>query len=199
MTFDPDRRRFVTSLAALAGSAACGGASPGPDGSPAPGADAGLPAAQCPTTAAGPGMGYCDARGSGVVTRVVGASRLATGRAVLHDIDGDAAVFVARDARGLYALSAVCTHQCCIISLCGDTPACLHTVDDPGPGQVSPSAVLPTDGPAFHCICHNSAYDAAGVVVRGPSIRPLPQFAICVDGDDVVVDTSHVVPGGTRG
>jgi Rieske Fe-S protein len=144
-------------------------------------------------------MGYCNARGDGVRVRVLGAARLEAGQVLLHDIDGDAAVFVARDARGLYALSAVCTHQCCIVSLCGGRdPLCLHTVDDPGPGLVTASAVLAAMGPAFHCICHNSAYDAAGVVLSGPSIRPLPSLSACIDGDDVMVDTSRVVPADTR-
>ncbi len=73
----------------------------------------------------------------------------------------DASVVVVRDADGVHAFSAVCTHQGCLVS----------TVSN---GSIS-------------CPCHGSVFDAAtGQVTQGPATQPLPKVAVQVKGDEVV-------------
>jgi cytochrome b6-f complex iron-sulfur subunit len=42
----------------------------------------------------------------------------------------------------------------------------------------------------FHCPCHGSLYNKKGEVIGGPAPRPLDLFAITIDKQEVVVDTS---------
>jgi cytochrome b6-f complex iron-sulfur subunit len=83
---------------------------------------------------------------------------------------------VARDANGIYAMSAVCTHAGCLL-------------DD---GSQSIAAGL-------SCPCHGSAFDGNGNVTRGPARTPLQHYAvaIAVDGS-VTVDASQLVSASTR-
>lgn len=60
-------------------------------------------------------------------------------------------LFVGRDAGGLYALSAVCTHLGCIVR---------------------------AEGVGFACPCHGSRYDDDGRVVSGPAPRALSAVRI---------------------
>ena len=81
-------------------------------------------------------------------------------------------IFVARDASGLYAMSAVCTHQGCTVDI--------------GAGS------LP-------CPCHGSVFDLNGNVKTGPASGPLPHYALAVDGQGAVtVDTSKEVAASAR-
>jgi Rieske Fe-S protein len=66
--------------------------------------------------------------------------------------------FMGRDASGLYAMSAVCTHQGCLLGAVGTTGA-------QGVG----------------CPCHGSQFDGNGAVVHGPAGRPLQHFRVDVD------------------
>jgi Rieske Fe-S protein len=86
-------------------------------------------------------------------------------------VDYDLYVVLARDDRGLYAYTAVCTHQRCIV-----------VVDNEG----------------TRCPCHDSAFDADGVVTRGPATRALPNHPVRICEGRVFVDRTHVVSAGTR-
>ena len=78
-------------------------------------------------------------------------SDLATG--TLRAIAG-MGVAVGRDARGIYALSVICTHAGC--------------------------AVAPR-GAQLVCPCHASIFKAAdGSNVSGPALKPLPTFSVRV-------------------
>ncbi len=64
--------------------------------------------------------------------------------------------FVIRDARGLYAMSATCTHRGC---------------------TVAPVAS------GFRCPCHSATFDRNGAVTGGPAPTALEHYAMCVLAD----------------
>lgn len=76
-----------------------------------------------------------------------------------------------RDAKGVYAVSLVCTHLGCIVKSAGD---------------------------GFDCPCHGSRFAADGRVLKGPAPRPLPWFKVSGKGGNYVVDEEAVVPQGTK-
>jgi nitrite reductase/ring-hydroxylating ferredoxin subunit len=81
-------------------------------------------------------------------------------------------LFVCRDAGGLYALTAVCPHAGCNVR---------------------------TQGRAFRCPCHGSAFDFTGGVTQGPARSPLRHFALCLDdGGNLRVDTGRTVDRAER-
>jgi cytochrome b6-f complex iron-sulfur subunit len=81
-------------------------------------------------------------------------------------------IFVARDAGGLYAMSAVCTHQGCTVNI--------------GSG-------------ALPCPCHGSVFDLNGNVQTGPASSPLPHYAVAVDAQGAVsVNTGNEVAASAR-
>lgn len=82
-------------------------------------------------------------------------------------------VIVARDAGGLYAYSAVCTHQGCV----------LYEPDARG---------------VTACTCHASSFDGDGAVLHGPATRPLQHFAVAVCAGEVYVDTATRVAANVR-
>jgi len=83
---------------------------------------------------------------------------------------------VARDANGVYAMSAVCTHAGCLL-------------DD---GSQSITAGL-------YCPCHGSAFDGNGNVTRGPARSPLQHYAVTIAADgSLTVDGSQPVSATTR-
>jgi cytochrome b6-f complex iron-sulfur subunit len=51
----------------------------------------------------------------------------------------------------------------------------------------------------FECPCHGSKYNKAGEFTLGPAPRGLDRFPISVENDRVMVDTSTIVIGPTRG
>jgi cytochrome b6-f complex iron-sulfur subunit len=51
----------------------------------------------------------------------------------------------------------------------------------------------------FECPCHGSKYNKAGEYKLGPAPRGLDRFALTVEGDTVVVDTTFVITGPPRG
>lgn len=79
-------------------------------------------------------------------------------------------VFIFRNAKGLYAISAVCTHLGCIVSR--------------------------SEG-GFACPCHGSWFAADGKVIGGPAPRPLPWLEItrAPDGQMMVLADNEVTEG----
>ena len=85
-------------------------------------------------------------------------------------------VVVARDAGGVYAMSAVCTHAGCLL-------------DD---GAATIAAGL-------SCPCHGSKFDGDGAVTAGPARAALQHYAVTVSADgSIVVDGGQPVSAGTR-
>lgn len=77
------------------------------------------------------------------------------------------AVWLVRDAEGIYALSTVCTHLGC-------TPNWLEAEQK------------------FKCPCHGSGYYKTGINFEGPTPRPLERFAISLAEDgQILVDKSR--------
>ncbi len=75
-------------------------------------------------------------------------------------------MFFTRGAE-LRALSTRCTHAACTLAWQsgGDTEI-------------------------LKCPCHGSRFDAAGQVLNGPAVLPLPRYAIRLEGDDAVLTLS---------
>jgi cytochrome b6-f complex iron-sulfur subunit len=51
----------------------------------------------------------------------------------------------------------------------------------------------------FECPCHGSKYNKAGEYELGPAPTGLQRFPISIEGANVVVDTSTILPGPPRG
>ena len=95
-------------------------------------------------------------------TAIAQLSQLPIGKAIrFTDITG-APAFIFRNKAGVYAYSAICTHQGCTVNF-----------------QQSTSHFL--------CPCHGGEFDAANnaQVVGGPAPTPLPKIAISIVGDNV--------------
>jgi nitrite reductase/ring-hydroxylating ferredoxin subunit len=101
------------------------------------------------------------------------AALLATANGTVRDYRNLGAFWLIHDATGIYAMTAVCTHQGCII------------------GQ---------GGPAFACPCHGSEYNLGGTVTQGPATQALRHYAVSepTPGAALVVDTSQVVAADVR-
>jgi Rieske Fe-S protein len=85
-------------------------------------------------------------------------------------------VVVAQDARGVYAMSAVCTHAGCLL-------------DD----------AAATVASGLSCPCHGSTFDGNGAVTRGPAFQPLQHYAVSIAADGTItVDGSQPVSADTR-
>lgn len=72
----------------------------------------------------------------------------------------DARVAVVRDDGKLYALSLICTHLGCTVT-------------------VTPADIV--------CPCHGSRFDRQGRVLRGPAARPLRRYRVEQQGENLVV------------
>ena len=83
----------------------------------------------------------------------------------LRVLDGVHAV-IGRDAGGLYAMSAVCTHAGCLLSDGASAAAGLE------------------------CGCHGSQFDSNGAVTRGPAGSPLQHYEV-----DLAADGSLTIHG----
>jgi len=80
-------------------------------------------------------------------------------------------VVVIRERDGIAAISVVCTHLGCTV-----------TVTESG----------------FDCPCHGSQYDADGVVTGGPAPAPLEWYQIAVaPNGELEIDKTKQVPQGT--
>lgn len=84
------------------------------------------------------------------------------------------AFYLAADERGVFALTAVCTHRGCL--------------------------VLSEGASGFGCPCHDSAYDLQGNVTEGPAKLPLRHLAVKeVEPQGLLqVNVSTFVPPETR-
>lgn len=142
------------------------------------------------------GAGYCLVEP--LVVRVPGAARLGAGEAILFNVDDNTAVIVARDSGGLHALSGICTHACCIVSLCGDR-TCTSLTPTPDACDKTRIAAADAQGPSIFCPCHGSTFRIAdGAVLSPPATTPLPAWSMRVDGEDVLVDTAVSVAASLR-
>jgi Rieske Fe-S protein len=76
----------------------------------------------------------------------------------------DSAVLVARDAGGIYAMTAICTHAGCDMSGANGT----------------------IDGGTIRCGCHGSVFKADGSVETGPAGSPLQHWKVEVAEDGAI-------------
>ena len=81
--------------------------------------------------------------------------------------------FLVADAKGVYAVSSVCTHAGCSVR---------------------------SVGTGFECPCHDSAFDLVGAVTQGPAKLPLKHFEIheSAPGGPLVVDVMKTVAPDAR-
>jgi len=85
-------------------------------------------------------------------------------------------VVVARDNGGVYAMSAICTHQGCFLD---DTSKTIAS--------------------GLHCPCHGSAFDGNGLVTHGPARADLQHYAVTVASDgSITVEGGQNVDATTR-
>jgi Rieske Fe-S protein len=89
---------------------------------------------------------------------VTGGAASAIALGTLSIVGGQ--MVLGRDAGGLYAMSGLCTHQGCLVSVVG------------APGQQT-----------LACPCHGSAFDGNGAVTRGPARTPLAHYQVQVTAD----------------
>jgi cytochrome b6-f complex iron-sulfur subunit len=103
-----------------------------------------------------------------VTRRVVAAKKteLAPGSFKTFPFGAQPGILI-RDANGeFHAMSAVCTHLGCTVQYrAGDR--------------------------VIWCACHNGMYDLEGRNVSGPPPRPLEQYVVHVEGDDIVVEKAR--------
>jgi len=78
-------------------------------------------------------------------------------------------VFIDRDEKGIYAMSAICTHLGCRV---------LWMEIQNG----------------YHCPCHGAQFNREGTNIEGPAPRPLPRLGISKDRDGkILVDKAEEV------
>jgi cytochrome b6-f complex iron-sulfur subunit len=94
-------------------------------------------------------------------SKVAGANEIVPGEGKLVLVD-DEPVWVVNLPTGFVALSALCTHQGCIVT-------------------------WEAKRRLFHCPCHNGLFDERGNVVSGLPRRSLPRLRVAVVGDAVQV------------
>lgn len=94
----------------------------------------------------------------------------------------DHRVFIFRESKTFYCISAVCTHLGCTVQLARDEHA------------------KPGEQLEFHCPCHGSKFRADGGNFAGPAPRPLDYYRLELAPDDgqLIVDISQVADKGWR-
>lgn len=148
---DLDRRSFCLGTLVAGLTVACGG---GGGSSPAP---APAPPPSGPLT-----------------TSDTKAGLLATASGTVRDYRNLGNFFLIRDANGIYAMTAICTHMGC-------------TVGAPVGSQIT-------------CPCHGSQYDLGGANLVGPATAPLVHFQVteATPGGALVVNTAQTVAATVR-
>ena len=140
------RRQFCEGLASCLGLAAIAGCTAGQSSSPDAGGACGSPSFDC-----GP------------------ASKFASEMPVYFS---SGLFFVVRDASGLYAVSAICTHEGGTINLMGSD---------------------------YVCPRHGATFDFDGNVLSGPALLPLPHLEMCMLANgNIGVNPSVKVPATQR-
>jgi Rieske Fe-S protein len=82
---------------------------------------------------------------------------------------------ICRDAMGLFAQDADCTHAQCLLEL---------------------NLVMP---PTWNCNCHGSKFDFVGNVLNPPAVKPLVHYQLTVNADgSLTFDLSKIVDPTTR-
>lgn len=172
-TIQLNRRQFVLGAAAV-GIAACGPVNGNPDGGTTD-PDAGTEPPDAGPPDAGPPV-FCPGSSKAAIDTGKTPDQFVAGTPVYS---GRALAYVIRDAGGLYAMSAVCTHMNCLV------------------GEQS-------DG-SFLCPCHHSKFSATGTNTRGPDsntgqqLSPLVHYALCLSGaGTIAIDPSQTVDAATR-
>jgi cytochrome b6-f complex iron-sulfur subunit len=79
-----------------------------------------------------------------------------------------------RDANGIYAMSAICTHAGCAVSVVNSG------------GQ-----------PSLNCPCHGSNFSANGAVTRGPAGTPLQHYQVELASDGTITICSGMSVSAT--
>ena len=102
------------------------------------------------------------------------ANGIALDTATFFTCGGTTRIFVCRDAKGVYALSAICPHAGC---------SCNFDM-----GNLD-----------FACPCHGSRFNFNGGVTAGPALSPLAHYLCTLDGNgNVIVDHTKSVATTTR-
>jgi Rieske Fe-S protein len=149
----------------------------------------------CASSANGQGLPYCLVAATKIT--MPGVAHLAVSEVAIMALDDSTAAIVVRDERGLYALSATCTHQCCTVAICPDN-ACAAPLVSPNDCAPPKRATPARSGVAFICPCHGSLFALDGSVLRGPALNPLPAVTLKILGDDAVVDLSEPAASSDR-
>ena len=83
---------------------------------------------------------------------------------------------IGRDNAGLYAMSSICTHQGCGMSIVGTVAQ-----------------------ETLYCACHGSAFSGTGAVTRGPARRALPHYQLEISANgELTICVNSSVPATTR-
>ncbi len=133
-----------------------GGVQTGPLGNDDNGPDGGNPTdartadARVPIDGKAPVDGESAAACTGSATDVGAATTFVTGTPVYFS---SGKFFVVRDAGGLYAVTAVCTHE---------------------------GATCAVSGSEFHCPRHGADFTFDGAIISGPVSRPLAHYGMCI-------------------
>jgi menaquinol-cytochrome c reductase iron-sulfur subunit len=97
----------------------------------------------------------------------------------------DKRLFVFRQGKTFYAISASCTHLGCTVKM--------ERLNQPKRVNVRGRQI--DEQYEFHCPCHGSKYYGDGTNYAGPAPRPLNYFKLEVSPDDgqLIVDMSQIV------